>query len=336
MRGLLIAGVLGVLSVGVATPTLAQVGSAVVRVDARSEVAAALYAASATQAAAERAADARLRAQAAEIERLKREGRASRDLIAALQEQYVRDLAARDRAYAQEIAVFRNAVEDIAKSPEGAAALARFNAGDWPGARTIMQQIVSARARARAVAVAIQDAADKRTFAALSLEARARGQEATAAVIALYEDVTRLDPGVHWDWVELGRLYQDKGDLPNARRAAQRAAETAANGRDRAVALNELGDVLVAQGDLAGARARFQESLDIAKRLADADKSSASLQRDVWVSMSRLQRFPDSGVTWAKIAAVMEDMERRGVLLPTDQRFLAQARANATKERAGQ
>ena len=101
-------------------------------VDPRAEVAAALYAAS-----AERAADAKLRAQRHEIESLRtavRTGAAQRqaDLTAA-EEQYVAALAARDRAYAQEIAVFRKAVEDIAATPEGAAALARFNAGDEPG-----------------------------------------------------------------------------------------------------------------------------------------------------------------------------------------------------------
>jgi hypothetical protein len=45
-----------------------------------------------------------------------------------------------------------------------------------------------------------------------------------------------------------------------------------------------------------------------------------------------LQRFPESGVTWARIAAAMEDMDRRGVLLPTDRKLLEQARANAAQE----
>ena len=84
--------------------------------------------------------------------------------------------------------------------------------------------------------------------------------------------------------------------------------------------MNSPADVLVAQGDLAGARARYQESLDLINRLAAADPSSASLQRDVWVSMWRRQRFPGSGVTWALIAAAMEDMDLRGVLAPNDRK----------------
>ena len=66
------------------------------------------------------------------------------------------------------------------------------------------------------------------------------------------------------------------------------AADTAANDRDRSVSLNELGDVLIAQGDLGGARGRYQEGLDIFKRLAAADPSSAALQRDVGASLNKL------------------------------------------------
>jgi len=69
---------------------------------------------------------------------------------------------------------------------------------------------------------------------------------------------------------------------------------------------------------------RFQEGYDIVRRLAAAEPSSANLQRDVWTSMFRLQRFPGSGITWAQIAAAMEDMHRRGVLFPNDVPFLEQ------------
>src|SRR5207248_2482684 len=106
-------------------------------VDAKAEVAAALYAASATQAAAERVADAKLRAQRKVIEQLREKVRTGvletasvRSELARAQEEYVVELAKQDRAYSEEIAVFRAAVQDIAGSPEGAAALARFNAGD--------------------------------------------------------------------------------------------------------------------------------------------------------------------------------------------------------------
>ena len=122
---------------------------------------------------------------------------------------YVAALAARDRAYAQEIAVFRKAVEDIAATPQGAVALARFNAGDEIGALTVLDNLRAARDAARQKRADIESAAEGRRIATLALEARKRGKLNTAQVIARYEEVTRLDPAVHWDWIELGRLYPD-------------------------------------------------------------------------------------------------------------------------------
>jgi hypothetical protein len=190
-----------------AIPVLAQMPTReVAKVDARAEVAAALYAASATQAASERLADAKMRAQRTEIERLRVQVRSGADgaaqaqaaLIAA-QETYVADLAARDRAYSQEIGVFRSEVQHIAATPEGAAALARFNAGDEIGALTVLKTLRAARDAARKKRDEIESAADGRSIAALALEARSRGKQTTAEVIALYEEVAHLDAGVESD-----------------------------------------------------------------------------------------------------------------------------------------
>ena len=90
--------------------------------------------------------------------------------------------------------------------------------------------------------------------------------------------------------------------------------------------------MLKEQGDLGGARARYQESLELIKRLAAADPSSASLQRDVWVSLWRLVQFLDSGVTWRKVAEAMEAMQARGTLFPNDVRFLEEARRRVQVE----
>jgi hypothetical protein len=121
-------------------------------VDAKAEVAAALYTASATQAAAERIADTKLHAQRKVIEELQEKVRTgvldSASLRAELtkaEEGYIAELGQRDRAYSKEIAVFRAAVQDIAATPEGAAALARFNAGDEPGALAILDDLREAR-----------------------------------------------------------------------------------------------------------------------------------------------------------------------------------------------
>ena len=313
-------------SVLVPFPSWSQVpavATADLTASAQASVAQALFAASATMAAAERAADGRISQQRQQIEgqqaqlkalvvqtaelqiRLKAVG--GRDLalqrqlvtavvladerrsqLAAEQDRFVGQLARRDRAYAQEIAVFRQAVQDIASTPEGEAALRQFNAGDEVGALAVLDRLVDARERGRQVRANVETAAERRRVATLALEARARGKLDTRAVIGRFEAVTRLDPGVHWDWVELGRLYRDTGRLADARRASQRAAETAGSDRDRSVALNELGNVLVAQGDLAGARGRYQESLEIRRRLTAVNPNSAVLQHDVSVSLDKL------------------------------------------------
>ena len=263
-------------------------GATSAQINARAEVAAVLYNASATQAAAERAADDTIRHQRIEIDSLRSSLDASTGENTQLQlqltkaeERFVATLAERDRAYAREIAVFRDAVEDIASTPEGAAALARFNAGDEVGALEILDDLVEARDAARQVAMDIESAADRRSNATLALEARTRGKVTTEEVIARFEEVTQLDPGVHWDWIELGRLYADAGDLNAARNAAGRSAETAEDRRDQAAALDALGNVQVAQGDLPGALASYQASKEIFEQLAERDPGNAGWQRDV-------------------------------------------------------
>jgi len=241
-----------VLGLALLSSTFAQSPTgAVAQVDARAEVAAALFAASATQAAAERIADAKLRTQRKEIEDLRAQVRGGaaqlRAALTAAEEKYVAALAARDRAYAQEIAVFRAAVEDIARTPEGAAALARFNAGDEIGALAVLDDLRKARDSARKKRADIESAAEGRRIATLALDARNKGKLTTAQIIARFEEVTRLDPGGSWDWIELGRLYTDAGRLSDALRAAKAAADTAPNDRDRSVALIGIGDVLRTQ-----------------------------------------------------------------------------------------
>jgi hypothetical protein len=134
---------------------------------------------------------------------------------------------AKGREYATEVPVFRQAVEDLAATPEGAAALARFTAGDELGALGMLDDLRAGRNRGRGPAAAVASAAEGRQIATLALEAMRRGKLSAAAVAVRFEELTELDPGVHWDWVELGRLYQVLGRLPDALRAAERAAATA-------------------------------------------------------------------------------------------------------------
>ncbi len=281
------------LSCSIAFASLVQPAlAAVAAVDPKAEVAAALYAASATQAAAERAADAKLQAQRNEIDTLRTQVHAGaaqhRAELTAAEEKYVAELAARDRIYAQEIAVFRKAVEDIAATPEGAVALARFNAGDEPGALLVLDQLRAAHDAARKKRVDLESAVEARRIATLALEARTKGKQTTAQVITRYEEVTRLDPGVHWDWIELGRLYHAIGNLPAALRAAHASTKTAADDRDRSVANSAVGDVLVAQGDLPAALTAYRASLGIRETLAKRDPGNSEWQRDLSVSHNKI------------------------------------------------
>ena len=283
----------GILAVALALcpaiPAFTEIPDATIQVvDARAEVAAALYGASATLAAAQRSSDEKLRAQRTQIENLHGVLRAGDEklsnALAAAQEQFVAALGARDRAYAEEIAVFRKAVEDIAATPQGAAALARFNAGDEIGALAVLDELLAARDKARQKRADIKSAVEGRRIATLALEARTRGKPSTAEVLARFEEVVQLDPGVHWDWVELGRLYQDARRLADSERAARAAAKTAVNDRDRMVAFGELGNVLTARGNGPAALAAYRQSKSIAEACARRDRTNLGWQRDLSLS----------------------------------------------------
>jgi tetratricopeptide (TPR) repeat protein len=240
-------------------------------VNAQAEVTAAIFAARATDQAIERGLDAELRVKRQHILALEAEvkaGRAARLELTHAQKQFTDELAAKDRAYAVEISAFRGAVEDIAKTPEGAKALAQFNSGDEGGALAVLKRLAAAREEGRQKRAAVEQAADLRRIAILALEARNRGKVSTADAIASYEEVTRIDPGLHWDWVTLCRLYRDAGRLADARRVAELAVNTASDEQERSDALGELGDVLWAQGDLSGAQSAFEKSLKAQQNLA--------------------------------------------------------------------
>jgi tetratricopeptide (TPR) repeat protein len=110
----------------------------------------------------------------------------------------------------------------------------------------------------------------------------------TARARAAYEEAFRLYPSDFWTCVFLARLRRQAGDLRASREAAEAANAAASSDRERSVAGNELGDVLVQAGDLAGARERYQASLAVAERLAVANPGSAQAQRDLSVSLERL------------------------------------------------
>jgi tetratricopeptide (TPR) repeat protein len=242
-----------------------------IKVDPQAEVAAVLFAASATQAALAKSFDDKLKAQQQHIGQLASELKAGNERhraeLVAAEESFVADLAAKDREYAAQIAVFRSTVSDIASTADGAQALERFNAGDEVGALAILDKIRAGNEKMRAEKARLEDAAEARRISRLALEARLRGKVPIDTVIARFEEVVKLDPGVAADWLELARMYIETGKLLDARRAVESMAAAARNESERAHALQQRADVLMHQGDLVGAHAAADGALKLSRKL---------------------------------------------------------------------
>jgi tetratricopeptide (TPR) repeat protein len=263
-----------------------------VRVDANAEVAAVLFAASATQAALAKNFDVRLKEKQQRIDALAAELKAGdnrhRAEMVAAQDAFVAELASKDREYAVQIAAFRSTVNDIASTPEGAQALERFNAGDEVGALAILDRLRAGNEKMRAERMRLEDAAEARRIARLAWEARLRGKVTLDTVITRFEEVVKLDPGVADDWIELERMYTEIGKLPEARKAVDSLAAAARNDRERGAALREKADVLMQQGDLVGARKAAEDAVALLRKVSTDDSGNRAAE----VGYSRaLQQF---------------------------------------------
>ncbi len=111
----------------------------------------------------------------------------------------------------------------------------------------------------------------------------------TGRALAAYQRVVALDQSDPWDSIYLGLLYQRVGKLREAKRtyADALARLPEANERERAILLNETGDVLATQGDLSRSLESYLASLAILKGLTEADPSNALWQHDLSVSLRR-------------------------------------------------
>jgi tetratricopeptide (TPR) repeat protein len=111
----------------------------------------------------------------------------------------------------------------------------------------------------------------------------------SAAALRAFRQAADADSADFWTWIEIARLEQDAGTLAGARTAIDSALSLeAADERSASVALNDLGNVQQAQGDLAAALTSYQASLAIAERLAKADPGNASWQGDLSVSYEKI------------------------------------------------
>lgn len=212
-----------------------------------------------------REAQARAIGNAEELARVRK----ARDEIARQRRKLVAELAKRDRALAAEVRAYREAVTGIANSPDPnkQTALRRFADGHEREALAHLDVIADAHAKAANLA----QAAERRPTARLALQALDRGKVTIPEVVARFEQLTGLDPGLTSDWIELARLYAEQGRLHRARSAAESAQHSLtadANARDRWVVRLQLGDIAAEAGDFQMAKARFEESLAIVRKLA--------------------------------------------------------------------
>ena len=125
------------------------------------------------------------------------------------------------------------------------------------------------------------------------------------------------------------------------RRALQRlaAADPSNAGwqRDLFVSSVKIGDVLLDQGDLAGALRAFRESLAVAERLAAADPSNAGWQRDLVVSYVKVAQVAENNSTgealewWRKAYNQLLGMKQHGIMFPTDEGRLEFLRQKAVE-----
>jgi tetratricopeptide (TPR) repeat protein len=133
----------------------------------------------------------------------------------------------------------------------------------------------------------------------------------TALALDAYEKVIALDQADPWDAIYLGRLYTRVGSLADARRIFDDAIASLPKSeeRDRGALLSEIGDVLVAQGDLSGALQSYRASMAIRERLAEADPNNAGWQRDLSVSYERIGDLEEArGDIVAAIAAYEDSL----------------------------
>ncbi len=102
--------------------------------------------------------------------------------------------------------------------------------------------------------------------------------------------------------------------------------------RDLAVSHNKVGDLLRAGGKPIEALRHFKASREIFERLTKRNPKNANWQRDLWVSYWRLAKYePD--FFWQKVVSKLEEMDKRGMLLENDRKYMAIAKQALAKQR---
>ena len=220
----------------------------------------------------------------------------------------------------------------LSNDPSKAEAQEALRAGDIQAAEHALEEAYNRELEA---ATRIGDEAQQlKTKAARTAREKAAlaATRSVAEALRWYQNAAKLEPDHFFTQIELARLHQANGNLGAALKAARAALQAAKGNRERMVASGEIGNVLVAQGDLPGALQSYRAAMAIRERLAEADPDNVGWQRDYAVSLSRLAGFPDGGFRWSDVADAWGQMEARGILAPTDQPALEEARSRADAE----
>ena len=171
----------------------------------------------------------------------------------------------------------------------------------------------------------------------------AYGRDADQAIRAFREAV-HLEPGDVWGHIFLSRLYASRGDGDAAIQSARAAVSAATDRRDKSCALNELGDCLRTRGGLPAARTAYEDSLAIAKALAEQDPKNTDWRRDLSVSYERAGDVCEAAGDVAEAVRLYELSEpiaaALAALAPTHAGFqndlrITRARLEVLRERLG-
>jgi tetratricopeptide (TPR) repeat protein len=111
------------------------------------------------------------------------------------------------------------------------------------------------------------------------------------AAKATLNEVIRRSPDDVEAWIELGDLWMTTGGLDDATKAyriAEQAADRTGGGYKLLVINNKVGDVLMRQGDGAGALAAYRAGLAIAENVMHRDPQEKMWQRNVSVSHNKI------------------------------------------------
>jgi tetratricopeptide (TPR) repeat protein len=185
---------------------------------------------------------------------------------------------------AAQIDRFLKSLRELRGDPSFARAVEEARKGNTRVAEGIWRQIYEDREKSRAAAQKEQAEAARNLAASAVTNNVAEG-------LLWYRKAVALDPDDMEGLLGLGDAAMTGGTLQEAENVFGRFIEMArrtGDDREVSVGLNRLGDVQVAQGDLAGALKSYRDSLAIADRLARSDPGNAGWQRDLSVSFNKV------------------------------------------------